>query len=56
MGFAESIGDFYKGGILMKDFADHKFLRRMMQTAFKNAAMKNYVGMMNPIMQRHIQS
>ncbi len=56
MGFAESIGDFYKGGILMKDFADHKFLRRMMQTAFKNAAMKNYVGMMNPIMERHIQS
>jgi len=54
MGFAESIGQFYKGGILMKDFADHKFLRRMMQTAFKNAAMKNYVGMMNPIMQAHI--
>jgi cytochrome P450 len=55
MGFAESIGQFYKGGILMKDFADHKFLRRMMQTAFKNAAMKNYVGMMNPIMQEHIE-
>jgi cytochrome P450 len=54
MGFAESIGQFYKGGILMKDFGDHKFLRRMMQTAFKNAAMKNYVGMMNPIMQQHI--
>lgn len=55
MGFAESIGQFYKGGILMKDFGDHKFLRRMMQTAFKNAAMKNYVGMMNPIMQQHIE-
>ncbi|CAA0123558.1 Putative cytochrome P450 136 [BD1-7 clade bacterium] len=55
MGFAESIGQFYKGGILMKDFADHKFLRRMMQTAFKNAAMRNYVGMMMPVMDRHIQ-
>lgn len=56
MGFAESIGDFYKGGILMKDFAEHKFLRRMMQTAFKNNAMKNYVGMMNPIMDENIQT
>lgn len=56
MGFAESIGQFYKGGILMKDFGDHKFLRRMMQTAFKNAAMRNYVGMMNPVMQRHIDT
>lgn len=55
MGFAESIGQFYKGGILMKDFAEHKFLRRMMQTAFKNAAMKNYVAMMNPIMQANIE-
>ncbi len=55
MGFAESIGQFYKGGILMKDFAEHKFLRRMMQTAFKNDAMKNYVAVMNPIMQKHIE-
>ena len=55
MGFRESIGQFYRGGILMKDFADHKFLRRMMQTAFKNAAMKNYVGMMNPIMEENIE-
>lgn len=55
MGFAESIGQFYKGGILMKDFAEHKFLRRMMQTAFKNDAMKNYVAMMNPVMQEHVE-
>jgi cytochrome P450 len=54
MGFAESLGQFYKGGILMKDFADHKFLRRMMQGAFKTNAMKNYVAMMNPVMQDHI--
>jgi cytochrome P450 len=56
MGFAESLGQFYNGGILMKDFADHKFLRRMMQTAFKNAAMKNYVGRMNPIIDQHIKT
>lgn len=54
MGFAESIGQFYKGGILMKDFADHRVLRRMMQTAFKTAAMKNYVATMNPIIQKNI--
>ena len=55
MGFEESLGQFYKGGILMKDFADHKFLRRLMQGAFKNAAMKNYVAMMNPVMADHIE-
>lgn len=55
MGFAESIGQFYNGGILMKDFAEHKFLRRMMQGAFKNNAMKNYVAMMNPVMKDHIE-
>lgn len=55
MGFAESIGQFYKGGILMKDFAEHKFLRRMMQTAFKNDAMRKYVDVMNPIMKEHIE-
>jgi cytochrome P450 len=55
MGFAESIGQFYKGGILMKDFDEHRVLRRMMQTAFKTAAMKNYVALMNPIMQKNIE-
>jgi len=54
MGYAESIGQFYRGGILMKDFGDHRTLRRMMQTAFKNAAMKNYVAIMNPVMQKNI--
>ncbi|NRB37673.1 MAG: cytochrome P450 [Pseudomonadales bacterium] len=56
MGFAESLGQFYNGGILMKDFADHKFLRRMMQGAFKNAAMKNYVAMMNPVIEAHLET
>lgn len=56
MGFRESIGQFYRGGVLMKDFNEHKFLRRLMQTAFKNDAMKNYVGMMNPIMQENIDT
>ncbi|MCK5881591.1 MAG: cytochrome P450 [Sinobacterium sp.] len=55
MGFEQSLGQFYKGGILMKDFADHKFLRRLMQGAFKTAAMKNYVAMMNPVMAEHLE-
>jgi cytochrome P450 len=55
MGFAESLGQFYRGGILIKDFDEHRTLRRMMQVAFKNAAMKEYVALMNPIMQQHIE-
>lgn len=53
-GYEQSIGQFYRGGLLMRDFDDHKFQRRIMQTAFKTAAMKTYVDQMTPIMAKHI--
>jgi cytochrome P450 len=49
MGYVQQLGKFYRGGLLLRDFDDHKFQRRVMQTAFKTPAMKNYVAMMNPI-------
>jgi len=55
MGFAESIGQFYNGGLLMKDFDEHKVLRRLLQTAFKNEAMMGYTPQMNPIMAEHLK-
>ena len=43
MGYRGPVGDFFEGGLLTRDFSDHKFHRRIMQTAFKTAAMRNYV-------------
>jgi cytochrome P450 len=53
MGYAGQLGKFYKGGLLLHDFDEHRFQRRMMQGAFKNSAMKNYVEVMNPILLRN---
>ena len=33
MGYDAPLGDFFAGGLLMKDFKEHKFHRRIMQTA-----------------------
>lgn len=56
MGYEESLNQFYRGGLLMRDFDDHKFQRRILQTAFKTPAMRTYVEMMNPLMKKHVQS
>jgi len=49
MGYDAPLGDFFAGGLLMRDFAEHKFHRRIMQTAFKIDAMRNYVDQMQPL-------
>jgi cytochrome P450 len=54
MGYDANLGHFYKGGLLLRDFDDHKVQRRIMQSAFKFTALRNYVAMMSPIMTRHL--
>ncbi|QFU76619.1 cytochrome P450 [Halioglobus maricola] len=54
MGWDGPLGDFFAGGLLMKDFAEHKFHRRIMQTAFKVDAMRQYVDIMNPIIDEQV--
>ena len=54
MGYNAPLGDFFAGGLLMKDFAEHKFHRRIMQTAFKTDAMRTYVELMHPIIDQQI--
>lgn len=56
MGYFDTLGQFYGGGLLMRDFDDHRFQRRIFQGAFKNEAMRYYTNMMNPIMSSNIQS
>ena len=54
MGYDAPLGDFFAGGLLMKDFKEHKFHRRIMQTAFKIDAMRTYVDMMHPIIEERL--
>jgi len=53
-GYAGSLGHFYEEGLLLKDFEDHKKLRRATQPAFKTDSLKDYVKMVQPIQQSHI--
>jgi cytochrome P450 len=54
MGYDAPLGDFFAGGLLMRDFGEHKFHRRIMQTAFKTDAMRRYVDQMHPIIDTQV--
>ncbi len=49
MGYEPALKHFFQGGLLMRDFAAHKFHRRIMQSAFKTEAMRRYVEEMQPL-------
>jgi len=55
MGYNPSLANFYEGGLLLRDFDEHRFQRRLMQTAFKNDSMKHYVDVMNPTLSEGIE-
>ncbi len=54
-GYNRQLGTFYPRGLLLMDFDEHRANRRMMQGAFKAAALHRYVEMMQPVMDRHLQ-
>ena len=56
MGYETPLGDFFAGGLLMRDFDEHKFHRRIMQTAFKIDAMRTYTDQMHPIIDQQVTS
>lgn len=56
MAYRNTLGKFFPGGILLKDFDEHKVQRRIFQTAFKNDAMRTYVQHMNSIMSADMDS
>ena len=55
MGYMGSLGRFYKGALLLRDHDEHRFQRRIMQSAFKNDAMKGYIGTMGPMIGNAIE-
>ena len=55
MGYMGSLGRYYKGALLLRDHEEHRFQRRMMQTAFKNDAMKGYIDTMGPMIAEAVE-
>ena len=48
------IGQFFKRGIMLLDFEEHRFHRGIMQAAFKKQALVQYVDRMNPVIEVNI--
>lgn len=49
------IGRFFRRGVMLLDFDEHKFHRGIMQAAFKKPALKQYVARMNPVIEHSLQ-
>ena len=47
MAYAQQLGAFYRGGLLLLDFDEHRMQRRIMQQAFKFSTMKHYMKPLN---------
>jgi len=55
-GYGRQLGAFYPRGLLLMDFDEHRANRRLMQGAFKAAALQRYLKMMQPTIARHVQA
>ena len=51
-GWDHAIGELFRDGLMLRDFSDHRFHRRIMQTAFRADALKRYLDMMNPLIEK----
>lgn len=56
MGYDRSLGKFYRGALLLQDFDEHRFQRRLMQNAFKTPAMKGYLEVQSPMLEAAVSS
>ena len=54
MSYKDQLGIFYAGGLLLHDFDEHRFQRRIMQSAFKYDTMRGYLPILNQLLRQHI--
>lgn len=54
MGWHLAIGELFAGGLMLRDFEEHHDHRRIMQNAFRPAALAGYLERLNPIVSRTI--
>lgn len=48
------LGDFFPGGLMLRDFAEHRVHRRVMQVAFRHQALGGYVDLIDPLIARAV--
>ncbi|MFT4852368.1 MAG: cytochrome P450 [Candidatus Azotimanducaceae bacterium] len=56
MGWEGLTGEYFSGSLMLMDFDDHRLQRRLMQTAFKSAALRGYMNSVNTIIRDTIIS
>lgn len=56
MGFMARVAQFFGNSVIMEDFEHHRHQRRILQTAFKNDAMRFYTADINDIYDRALKS
>lgn len=54
LGWDHFLGRFFHNGLMLRDFDDHRFHRRILQEPFKKPAMEKYLEGMGPTIQEHI--
>ena len=54
MGWDSSLGQLFPRGLMLRDFDDHRFHRRIMQEAFRKEALASYIDMMHPVIEKGI--
>ena len=50
MGYERNMGPFFGGGLMLRDFQEHRMHRRITQTAFKFDTLKQYMPLMNEML------
>jgi len=55
-GYEATIGHLFRGALLLQDFEEHRFQRRILQTAFKTEALRQYPVLMNPIIATQLEA
>ena len=56
LGWHFFLDQLFHNGLMLRDFEDHRAHRRVMNTAFKPQALKNYMDSMNPVIETEIKS
>ena len=54
MGWDYTIGELFEGGLMLRDFDDHRAQRNIMQAAFRPAAMRGYFEIINPFVAKAV--
>jgi cytochrome P450 len=54
IGWSFTIGPLFRRGLMLRDFDDHRLHRRVMQHAFRRAALAGYMSRVDTIAQQHL--